>query len=34
MCEVTSKGKPAKNPEKKTKYNDEQQKEMDCDEPI
>jgi hypothetical protein len=31
MCEVRSKGKTAKNPQKK--YNGQQQKEMDYDEP-
>jgi hypothetical protein len=34
MCEVRSKGKMAKNTKKKkVKYNGQQQKEMDCDEP-
>jgi hypothetical protein len=31
-CDVKSKGKTAKN-QKKKKYNGQQQKEMDCDEP-
>jgi hypothetical protein len=35
MCEVMTKEKMIKNKKKKkTKYNGQQQKEMDCDDPI
>jgi hypothetical protein len=33
MCEVRSRGKAAKNQKKRKRYNGQQQKEMDCDEP-
>jgi len=33
MCEVSSKGKTTNNQKVKNKYNVQQQKEMDCDEP-
>jgi hypothetical protein len=34
MCEIRSKGKTAKNKPQNKKYNGQQQKEMDYDEPI